>query len=119
VATILLVDDDADGREAITMLLRSNGYLVEEAPNAAAALRYLLSGGVASAIILDQRMPGMTGRELLEQLKETSFADIPVIVYSGVRDDGGLPGIVAYVYKGTDPDLLLREIERVCDPAKA
>jgi CheY-like chemotaxis protein len=116
-STILLVDDNADTREALRAVLQTRGYAVGDAANGAAALRYLLQGKPADAIVLDLRMPGMTGQELYEELRgDTRLADIPVVVFSALNDDGRLQGIVAYVRKAFDPDLLLEAIERACGP---
>ena len=66
--TILVVDDDADMREAVAMVLRTHGWTVHAADGGRAGLVQLsrLSGPVL--MLLDWHMPGMGGAEVLAQL---------------------------------------------------
>ncbi|MFX7731866.1 response regulator, partial [Acinetobacter baumannii] len=58
--TVFLVDDDVDVREALSFLLRTAGYKVETFPDAASFLRQGRPKH-AGCIIMDVRMPGMSG----------------------------------------------------------
>jgi response regulator RpfG family c-di-GMP phosphodiesterase len=66
--TLLLVDDEASILKSLTRLFRKEGYEILTAGGGAEALEKLasLAGGI-SLIISDQRMPGMTGSQFLEQ----------------------------------------------------
>ena len=55
------------------------------------------------------------GYEFHEELKrDPALAKIPVVVFSALDDDGRLRGVVAYVRKAVDSDVLLRALERAC-----
>jgi CheY-like chemotaxis protein len=115
---ILIVDDNRSTRDALRAVLQTMGYAVAEAADGAEALHYLRGGGRVAAIVLDLHMPGMSGHEVYEELKQDpALARIPVVVFSALNDDGRLPDVVAYVRKAVDPELLLEAIERACGPA--
>jgi len=86
-ALVLVVDDDAAVRRAVGGLLRDEGYRVEEAETAARAFEALTAERAAfSAVVLDIRMPGETGLQLLARLPRPLPA--PVIVLSGEASAG-------------------------------
>lgn len=78
---ILLVDDEHDVRVALTRVLTRGGYEVEAVSEAKAALD-ALEGSSFDLLLTDVSMPGMTGLELLEAVRERSSA-LPAIVMSG------------------------------------
>jgi CheY-like chemotaxis protein len=81
---VLLVEDDPDSRTIVTRMLEKEGWQFRSAANGNAALR-VLKRGRPVAIILDLKMAGMNGFELLELLqKNPEWADIPVIVVSSI-----------------------------------
>jgi len=113
--TLLIVDDNRATRDALRAVLVTKGYAVAEASGGREALDYLRAGGEASSIVLDLAMPDMSGYEVHEELKrDPALAKIPVVVFSALDDDGRLRGVVAYVRKAVDPDVLLRALERAC-----
>lgn len=78
---ILLVDDDDDLRETLTMLLERRGYCVVGASNGREALDLLASELSPCIILLDLMMPVMDGYEFLAQQKQNArIAGIPVVV---------------------------------------
>jgi signal transduction histidine kinase/CheY-like chemotaxis protein len=64
-ARILLVDDDALVRRAVTDMLRSLGHDVAAVESGAAALAFLRKGGLADLLVTDHMMPGMRGTALI------------------------------------------------------
>jgi CheY-like chemotaxis protein len=114
---VLVVEDNAETRGVVEMLLEINGYAVALACDGAEALDYLRAGNRACLIVLDLRMPVMDGWTFLRILKDDpALADIPVIAFSA-NLEGELPGTVATVRKaGVDPELFLGLIERACLP---
>lgn len=89
--TVLVADDDDDIREAIREVLTDeNGWNVIEAKNGSEALQMALTKR-PDALILDQRMPEMTGAEVVVALREAGLP-IPVVLISGARDIEGLAG---------------------------
>ncbi len=81
---ILLVDDHEMGRKALRLYLEHLGYACEEVEHGAAALTYLENSQDIDLLISDNRMPVMTGMELLFQLQtRTKLKSLPIIMYSG------------------------------------
>ena len=112
---ILIVDDSQDTRAALTAVLHVKGYDTAVARSGDEALSYLRDGRPVSAIILDRAMPGLSGDEVHAELqRDPALASVPVIVFSALDDDGRLSGVLAYIRKGVDPDVLLKAIERAC-----
>lgn len=115
---VLLVEDDEDLREALSTILRRNGYLPVEAENGHDALKRLREEPLPAVIVLDVAMPMMDGWQFRsEQQKDPRFAGVPVIVFTA---DGNAAGIAArmraagYLQKAAALDGLLAEIGRVC-----
>ena len=86
VPLISIVDDDVSVREALWGLLRSVGFAVN---SFASAEEFLASDqlGSANCLVLDVRMPGMGGVELLRRLV-TSHRKIPVILITAYEEEG-------------------------------
>src|SRR5688572_12006517 len=77
--TILLVDDEARNLDALEAVLDDPGYRLLRAEDADRALRLLLDNDVA-AIVLDIKMPGVSGFELAQLIKGTKkFRQIPIV----------------------------------------
>lgn len=84
---ILFVDDDVATRESVAEALRHAGYRVATAGDGLEALEYLRTHQRPDLLLIDLVMPRMNGWVFrTEQLKVPEFADIPVIVLSGVYD---------------------------------
>jgi DNA-binding NtrC family response regulator len=82
-ARILVVDDDASIRETFAHHLAGSGYQVTVASSAAAAFSALATE--PALMITDVRMPGLSGLELLERVKQ-SVPDLDVIVITAHED---------------------------------
>lgn len=85
-AKILLVDDTADGREPLAILLRMSGYDVKCAASGFEALDALDRDG-AELVILDLMMPGLSGTETLERMRASKWPALPVMVLSASGHD--------------------------------
>jgi len=110
---VLIVEDNADTRDALEQMLRLRGYETVTADDGLDALTYLRGGGGASLILLDMRMPNMDGAALQRALKsDPRWAEIPVVILSAFPPDD--PGdAVAVLRKGAfDPEDLLSVVER-------
>lgn len=83
-ATVLLIDDDADVRSALARLMRSAGLNTESYASAHDFVARLPFTGIG-CIVLDIRLPGMTGPELHAWLAEHHIS-LPVIYLSGHCD---------------------------------
>ncbi len=81
---ILIVDDEPDIRDALRMILEYEGYAVSSAADGQAALAELDANPV-DAVLLDIKMPGMDGLEVLDRIVEREAAP-PVLMISGHGD---------------------------------
>jgi signal transduction histidine kinase len=112
----LLVVDDADGvRDVLAIQLGRMGYAVSLAENASQALD-LINAGNFDLILLDIRLPGMSGLELLKQLRQSlTPLDTPIIVISGLDQTNDVvtalgSGANDYVTKPFDLAVVLARI---------
>jgi signal transduction histidine kinase/CheY-like chemotaxis protein len=81
---ILLVEDDADSRTLLTRLLDNEGWSTRAAINGHAALR-ILKQAPPALIVLDLKMAGMNGFELLEVIgKNPAWSQIPVVIVTSM-----------------------------------
>ena len=83
-ATVFVVDDDPALRRSMRWLIESVGLRVQTFASAKMFLE-MYDASVPGCVVLDVRMPGMSGLELQEQLRERQI-DIPVIIVTGYGD---------------------------------
>jgi CheY-like chemotaxis protein len=84
---VLVVDDDDDCRDVVSLLLRSHGFQVWTAGNGREALELLRQVPTPLVIVLDLMMPVMDGFEMLAIMRhDPSLATIPVVVVSASHD---------------------------------
>ncbi|AFY53437.1 response regulator containing a CheY-like receiver domain and a GGDEF domain [Rivularia sp. PCC 7116] len=84
---ILVVDDEPDNLEVLSIILESEGYQVRQAINANIALK-TIKLKLPELILLDIKMPEIDGYQLCQKLKSNSETkDIPVIFLSGLARD--------------------------------
>ena len=117
--TVLVVEDDQDGRELLGELLSLYGFRPVLAHDGLAALEALRSERPCM-ILLDLMMPRMNGWEFRQaQLGDPAIEHIPVVVVSA---DGNLARkadevrAAAFVRKPIDTSELLQAIEKHCAP---
>jgi CheY-like chemotaxis protein len=109
---VLVVEDDPDIAEVLTMLLPSLGYEAISARNGAEALRLLERVATPCLILLDLMMPVMNGWQFLEEVARiASLKDIPVVVVTAAAPTE-VPGAVEVVHKPMDLGLLIEIVER-------
>jgi CheY-like chemotaxis protein len=83
---VLVVEDHADLREMLAVLLESEGFQVQTARNGAEALTAMHERR-PSVILLDLMMPVMSGDEFRQrQLAEPEYANVPVICMTAAHD---------------------------------
>jgi FixJ family two-component response regulator len=112
---IIIVDDDAEVREATASLIQSLGYEVD---TFASAQEFLDSGRVSQSacLITDVQMPGMSGFDLRQQLIADGHR-IPIIFMSGllgenIREKALKAGVIGFLHKPVDVPLLFECIKR-------
>jgi len=86
-AKILLVDDHAQLRSALRMILASAGYSVLEAMTGEEALAKVEKEGAIGVILLDLTMPGMGGLEACRRLRKITQTPILVISVRREKED--------------------------------
>lgn len=87
---ILIVDDHWELRRSVPMALVEAGYRVAAASDGATALRMLREGLAPDLILVDLRMPVMSGWELRNALlKDPALSQIPLIATSGHPENLG------------------------------
>ena len=100
-ATVFIVDDDASVREALAWLLRSRHLLSESYAGAEEFEAMLEAGylpGQPCCLVLDVRMPGMSGLALFDKLAQRGLVEVmPVIFLTGHAD---VPTAVDMVKRG-------------------
>lgn len=89
---ILIIEDDADIREGVRILLESEGFLVDEAENGEMGLRKLSED--IGLVILDIMMPGMSGIRVCEEIRKKSFVPI-LFLTAKAQESDKLLGLMA------------------------
>jgi signal transduction histidine kinase len=112
---ILIVDDEADIASILKLHLEDSGYVTAWAGNGAAALEMLNGGGYALAL-MDVKMPGMNGVEVLKRIRESGL-DVAVIMMTAHGSEELVvecmqAGAVDYFSKPFSLDDLLQRVER-------
>jgi len=115
--TVLVVEDEDDGREIFGTILRHNGFEVILAGNGAEAVR-LATEHRPDLILMDLSLPELDGWEATALLKEDPrTADIPVIaltvhVQEEDRRRAAQAGCVDFVAKPVEPRTVLEMVKR-------
>jgi len=115
-AKILIADDERDIRDLVAFALRFAGYEVIATSNGEEVLQ-AAQANPPDLILLDVRMPRMSGYEACRRLKEQPLtAAIPVVFLSakgqeGEVDAGMQLGAVEYIVKPFSPDNLLQRVQ--------
>ncbi len=115
-AKILIADDERDIRDLITFTLRFAGYEVVPTTNGEEAYQAALRE-IPDLILLDVRMPRMTGYQACQQIKaDARTRHIPVVFLSAKGQEGevqtGLEaGAAEYILKPFSPDQLTDKVK--------
>ena len=112
---VLVVDDDTTLRRVTQVQLEHEGYVVSTAASAHEALAILESTN-QDLVITDLRMPGMSGMDLLRQIRANhrNVAVIMVTAYGAhsVAREAMEAGAYAYIAKPVHPDMLRSIVSR-------
>jgi FixJ family two-component response regulator len=84
-STVFLVDDDASVRKALTRLIKSAGYQVQVFGSAREFLDTSPEPESSACLVLDVRLPGLTGLDLQSELQAVN-ANLPIIFITGHGD---------------------------------
>jgi len=119
---IVIVDDDGMFRESLAQNLSDAGFSITSFGDGPTALRHLAETGTPDMILLDWKMPGMTGIEVLRELRDRKV-ETPVVFLTVLSDQiyeeaGLLGGAVDFVEKSRGFSILSRRIELILKGAK-
>jgi two-component system response regulator AtoC len=115
--TVLVVDDDPEGREQLMLVLETLGYQAEGAASGEEALARLSQEGGPDAMLLDVMMPHIDGLEILKRYRSNG-GRAPVIMISGIDKVDTVVtamrlGATDYITKPYDGDELRDLLDRV------
>ena len=128
---ILVVDDDPDILDAVTMILESQGYKVVTARDGIEGLANLKAEH-PDLMILDLMMPKMDGFAVCKELQDPRWAkyrNIPILILTSVREEAsrrryeletGLElDVDDYIEKPMSPDVLLERVSTLIKKKKS
>jgi two-component system alkaline phosphatase synthesis response regulator PhoP len=121
-AKILVAEDEPDIRELLAFTLKYGGFDVVTAANGLEAVEQAQKNK-PDMILLDVRMPRMTGYEACKVLKEKpETASIPIVFLSAKGQEAEVErgieaGAVDYILKPFAPDTLISQIKKLLDKA--
>lgn len=110
---ILIVDDEPAVRAIVGRILTDAGYHVDQAGDGAEALARYRDDGPYSLVLLDEAMPGMTGRRVLERLVAIDPAPKVVLFTGNEPEAGALPGVAGVLEKPVPMDTLIQYLRGV------
>lgn len=113
---VLIVDDESEYREVLGLILKDEGCLIDTAASGFEALNKLREEPF-NLVLTDLIMAGMDGIELLEKVKKEHSA-VQVIIITGYGTienavEAMKKGAYSYFIKGSDPEDLIKEINRI------
>ena len=113
---ILVVDDEATVRKTLGLALNSKGYQVVSAGSGTEALLLLQENDI-DLTLLDMRMPGMNGNEVLKEIRKShSAVELPVLMLTADDDSDAMisalrSGANDYLIKPCNREILAARIE--------
>jgi FixJ family two-component response regulator len=118
VPTVFVIDDDASILKSLSRLLRSAGYTAETFASAEEFLGREHFNGIG-CLLLDVRMPGLSGMDLQEELSQADYS-MPIIFITG---HGNIPmsvqamkkGAVDFLTKPFDDEELLEAVKKAIE----
>jgi DNA-binding response OmpR family regulator len=120
---ILAVDDDPNVRELVRGLLESEGYAVDTAVDGLEGLA-LVKKNSYDLLVLDGRLPKMSGTELLEMIRSTPEGQTQAVIMLSAEDMLGPiykayeMGIIEWVSKPFSPEKFLAKVHAHLDAVK-
>src|SRR5439155_13018715 len=117
-ATILWVDDEIESLQSQKLFLENKGYEVKTLTNGFEAIDFVKEYAV-DVVLLDETMPGITGLETLQKIKEVNN-QIPVVLITkneteNLMDDAIGSQITDYLIKPVNPNQVLLSLKKIID----
>ena len=122
---VLVVEDEPENRLFIGLMLRTEGYDVQEAEDGPSALNALASEPHPDLILLDVMMPGLNGWQVFDRLrKDPRWATIPVVMLTALAQRSDVEravqlGVDGYLTKPFEPADLIHQIEETLSRASS
>ncbi|HVX49409.1 MAG TPA: bifunctional response regulator/alkaline phosphatase family protein, partial [Chitinophagaceae bacterium] len=118
IATILWVDDEIDSLHSQQIFLENKGYEVHTLTNGFEAIDFVKERPV-DVVLLDESMPGITGLETLQKIKEVN-RQIPVVLITkneteNLMDDAIGSQVTDYLLKPVNPNQVLLSLKKIID----
>jgi two-component system, OmpR family, response regulator ChvI len=116
---LLLVDDDDSFRESLGLNLLDEGYEVTSVASGRDALGFLQGGGIVDVVLLDWRMPNLSGLDVLRHMRRAGITT-PVIFLTALSDDiyeeAALEGgAVDFIDKARRLPILLKRLQLIAE----
>lgn len=121
----LIVEDDPNIRFLLDFILAQQGYRVVDAHDGHSGLHAISNGPVADIVILDIKLPGIDGLQLLERLRSMDrWHGVPVMMLSADGDEPSVAralnaGANDYLVKPFDPTELVARLDRLAQHPSA
>ena len=118
VAKILWVDDEIDSLTSQVMFLENKGYEVQTKTNGFDAIEYV-KDNIVDVVLLDETMPGITGLQTLQQIKELK-SNLPVVLITkneaeNLMDEAIGSQISDYLIKPVNPNQVWLSLKKLID----
>lgn len=115
---LLIIDDDRRNVFALSLILKSRGYKVISAPDAATGLDALNNDPEISIVLLDMMMPEMDGYEMLAEVRRSrslsakTYIAVTAQAMQGDKQKCIAAGASDYLSKPVDVDLLIEKLKK-------
>lgn len=118
IANILWVDDEIDSLKSQIMFLENKGYHVATKTNGFDGVEYI-KDNIVDVVLLDETMPGITGLQVLQQMKEVN-SNLPVVLITkneaeNLMDEAIGSQISDYLIKPVNPNQVWLSLKKIID----
>ncbi|MCK5026771.1 MAG: response regulator [Nanoarchaeota archaeon] len=114
---IMVVDDEQDIVELVKVILKAKGFDVVTFGNARDAWAELKKGNIPDLVLLDIRMPEMSGNDFCEKVEsDKRFKDLKIVVFTASIDLGiafkEINNVAGFIAKPFDNEGLVKEVTK-------
>ncbi len=118
IAKILWVDDEIDSLNSQIMFLENKGYEVQTKTNGFDAIEFVKEN-IVDVVLMDESMPGLTGLQTLQQIKEVN-SNLPVVLITkneaeNLMDEAIGSQISDYLIKPVNPNQVWLSLKKLID----
>src|SRR6188768_601306 len=118
ISKILWVDDEIDSLTSQILFLENKGYQVQTKTNGFDAVEYVKSN-IVDVVLMDESMPGITGLQTLQQIKEVN-SNLPVVLITkneaeNLMDEAIGSQISDYLIKPVNPNQVWLSLKKIID----